>query len=291
QFCYGYCNSKGATLMATQYAIECWCTSDPEDQVDYARHGDGAQCNYDCAGDEDESCGGFNAFSLYRINSASTTSNGDTSPTPVDGENDNDEGDGTEGEGEAGGRPTQLVHYSPTPVTPACSLLCPLLSFRAFFCFSLSSRRDGDTAPTPVDGETDNDEGNGTEGETDTLEGAFSEDIVRIIDVEGTVPGGASWADSYSVGSKCYMQTTFDHGIGEVEVDTPQGTMAIGKLFDLLEPGPGSQLRPLYNDIQCGNGPTNTHSILDEILCPGLVEHGIEGCGQIGPLWDLSELE
>ncbi|CAN0317675.1 unnamed protein product, partial [Ectocarpus fasciculatus] len=73
EFCYGYCNSKGATLMATQYAIECWCTSEPEDQVDYARHGDGAQCNYDCVGDEDESCGGFNAFSLYRINSASTT--------------------------------------------------------------------------------------------------------------------------------------------------------------------------------------------------------------------------
>lgn len=124
-----------------------------------------------------------------------------------------------------------------------------------------------------------------------TIEGAFSEDIVRIIDVEGVVPGGASWSDSYSVGSKCYMQTTFDHDIGEVVVDTPQGPMKIEELFDLLEPGPGSQDRPLYNDIQCGNGPTNSHQILDEILCPGLVEYGIEGCGQIGPLWDLSELE
>ncbi|CAM9467044.1 unnamed protein product [Ectocarpus sp. 12 AP-2014] len=156
---------------------------------------------------------------------------------------------------------------------------------------------DGGTAPTPVDGGTDNDQGNGTEGETETtpsdvtIEGAFSEDIVRIIDVEGVVPGGASWSDSYSVGSKCYMQTTFDHDIGEVVVDTPQGPMKIGELFDLLEPGPGSQDRPLYNDIQCGNGPTNSHQILDEILCPGLVEYGIEGCGQIGPMWDLSELE
>ncbi|CAM9849996.1 unnamed protein product, partial [Ectocarpus sp. 13 AM-2016] len=99
------------------------------------------------------------------------------------------------------------------------------------------------------------------------------------------------WADSYSVGGKCYMQTTFDHDIGEVEVDTPQGTMKIEDLFNLLEPGPGSEGRPLYNDIQCGNGPANSDSLGDEFLCPGLVEYGREGCGQIGPMWDLSELE
>lgn len=85
------------------------------------------------------------------------------------------------------------------------------------------------------------------------------------------------------------MQTTFDHGIGDVEVDTPQGSMTIRELYDALEAGPGSEGQPLYNDIQCGNGPPNTED--DEVDCPGLVEYGRAGCGQIGPMWDLSELE
>ncbi|CAM9611334.1 unnamed protein product [Ectocarpus sp. 12 AP-2014] len=198
EFCYDYCVGLRALWMATQFGKECWCATEVD--IDYTRHGQGAQCNQPCAGDEKESCGGFNAFDLYRIDSDYTTS-----------------------------------------------------------------------AATP--------------------EGAFSEDIVQIIEVEGTDPGGAYWADSYSVGGKCYMQTTFDHGIGEVEVDTPQGTMKIEDLFNLLEPGPGSEGRPLYNDIQCGNGPVNSDSLGDEFLCPGLVEYGREGCGQIGPMWDLSELQ
>ncbi|CAB1106294.1 unnamed protein product [Ectocarpus sp. CCAP 1310/34] len=265
-----------ATLTATQYAIECWCTSEPKDQVDYACHGEGALCNYDCAGDEDESCGGLSAFDVYRIGAAYTTSDGDTAPTPVDGEANNDQDNRTEGDGDT----------APTPVDGETN------NYQ-----DNGTEGDGDTAPTPVDGGTDNDQGNHTDGETETtpsdvtIEGALSEDIVRIIDVEGVVPGGASWSDSYSVGSKCYMQTTFDHDIGEVVVDPPQGPMKIGELFDLLELGPGSQDQPLYNDIQCENGPTNSHQILDKILCPGLVQYGIKDCGQIGPLRDLSELE
>ena len=125
-------------------------------------------------------------------------------------------------------------------------------------------------------------------GPEDAPEGAFHEDIVKIVEVVGNDPGGAPWADSYSVGDTCYMQTTFDHDVGEIEVDTPRGTMTIGALFDLLAPGPSSKGRPIYNDIQCGNGPP---SALDEIECPGLVDYGREGCGQIGPMWDLSELE
>ncbi len=125
---------------------------------------------------------------------------------------------------------------------------------------------------------------------TSAPEGAFVDDIVKIVTVTGMEPGGAGWADSYSVGDKCYMWTTFDHDIGEVEVDTPIGKMKIEDLYELLEAGPGHDGRPLYNDIQCGNGPANTHGILDEIKCPGLVEYGEAGCGQIGPMWDLSEL-
>ena len=114
---------------------------------------------------------------------------------------------------------------------------------------------------------------------------------MKIVEVTGTNPGGESWADSYSDGDRCYMWTTWDHGVGDVTVDTPVGPMTIRDLYDRLDEGPGHTGRPLYNDIQCGNGPTNDHNILDEVLCPGLVEYGREGCGQIGPMWDLSELE
>ena len=36
--------------MATQFGVECWCATDIE--IDYERHGEGAQCDYPCAGDE-----------------------------------------------------------------------------------------------------------------------------------------------------------------------------------------------------------------------------------------------
>ena len=112
------------------------------------------------------------------------------------------------------------------------------------------------------------------------------EDIVKVISVAGRNPGGVGWHDSYSVGDKCYMSTNFDHGIGDVTVDTPLGQMKIKDVFDRMTTGPGRNGRPIYNDIQCGNGPTNTAS--DETDCPGRVDIGREGCGHIGPKWDLS---
>lgn len=112
-----------------------------------------------------------------------------------------------------------------------------------------------------------------------------------ILDVDGFVPGGSGWADSYSVGDKCYMDSTFDHDIDKVDVNTPLGIMSILDLFNMLESGPGREGHPLYNDIQCGNGPSNGDALKDEIPCPGLVEYGLAGCGQIGPLWNLTELD
>lgn len=112
-------------------------------------------------------------------------------------------------------------------------------------------------------------------------------DIVRIIDVPGRDPG-SGWHDSYSVGSQCYCETTFDHNIGDIEVDTPVGTRTVREVCDAIGPGPGSDGRPLYNDIQCGNGPANDAG--DEDDCPGRVDIGREGCGHIGPTWDLSVL-
>lgn len=114
-------------------------------------------------------------------------------------------------------------------------------------------------------------------------------DIVRVVEVAGRNPGGRSWADSYSVGDACYCETTFDHNIADIMVDTPVGPRTVRQVCEALGAGPGSDERPLYNDIQCGNGPANDAG--DEDDCPGRVDIGREGCGHIGPRWDLSALE
>ena len=100
-------------------------------------------------------------------------------------------------------------------------------------------------------------------------------------------PGARSWSDSYSDGDSCYCATTFDHNLATVLVDTPLGIMTVKEVCDLLGQGPtGSRDgRPLYNDIQCGNGPS---VISDEVDCPGRTEYGQEGCKHIGPKWNFA---
>ncbi|MEM8923403.1 MAG: hypothetical protein AAGD35_07850 [Actinomycetota bacterium] len=110
-------------------------------------------------------------------------------------------------------------------------------------------------------------------------------DIVKVIEVSGEDPG-AGWMDSYSVGDKCYCATTFDHNIGGILVDTPVGKKSVREVCDQVGDGPGPAGRPVYNDVQCGNGPPNDAG--DEDSCPGRVDIGREGCGHIGPTWDLS---
>lgn len=112
-------------------------------------------------------------------------------------------------------------------------------------------------------------------------------DIVRVIEVAGRDPG-AGWSDSYSVGDQCYCASTFDHAIGELVMTTPAGPRTVREICDALGPGPGTEGRPVYNDIQCGNGPANDAG--DEDDCPGRVDLGREGCGHIGPTWDLDVL-
>lgn len=40
---------------------KCWCGG----QDTYARHGESTSCDYECSGNPDETCGGFNAVSVY----------------------------------------------------------------------------------------------------------------------------------------------------------------------------------------------------------------------------------
>ncbi len=107
----------------------------------------------------------------------------------------------------------------------------------------------------------------------------------------GEVQGnpGNGWSDSYSVDGQCFCDSTFDHAIGEIEVDTPYGIRTVLEICEAIGPGPGAEGHPVYNDIQCGNGPANDAG--DEDWCPGRVDQGAEGCCIIGPMWDLSVLE
>jgi hypothetical protein len=120
------------------------------------------------------------------------------------------------------------------------------------------------------------------------------QDNKAILNVTGRSTVGLSWSDSYSVGNSCYCESTFDHGIGDMNIMTPlsKSPMTIRQVCDLLGPGPGSTNRPKYNDIQCGNGPpyNSTMRASDEIPCPGRVEYGIDGCKYIGPKWNFKPL-
>lgn len=97
-------------------------------------------------------------------------------------------------------------------------------------------------------------------------------DIRTVLKVVGDPePEGIYWADSYSVGNHCYCDkvTSYDHGIDIIQVETQLGWMTVKQACEILGPGPGIKNRPIYNDVQCGNGPPNDEG--DEQRCPGRV--------------------
>ena len=116
------------------------------------------------------------------------------------------------------------------------------------------------------------------------------------VQIRNNIPGRdnvrVSFSDSYSDGGSCYCSiSTFDHGIGNVVVNTPLGILTIRQLCNILGDGPRGPIgRPLYNDIQCGNGPPNNIINGDEGDCPGRVEYGSSGCSYIGPQWNFTSL-
>jgi hypothetical protein len=102
----------------------------------------------------------------------------------------------------------------------------------------------------------------------------------------GVVPG-EGWFDSYSADGKCYIDSTFDHGVGETIVPTPVGGQTVRQVAARIGAGPGRAGNPIYNDVQCGNGPANNAGDEDYDQCPGRVDLGAAGCSIIGPEWDL----
>ena len=97
----------------------------------------------------------------------------------------------------------------------------------------------------------------------------------------------ANWRDSYSAGGQCYCASTFDHGIGTQRVNTLQGVKTVLEVCQVIGDGPGIGNNPVYNDIQCGHGPSN--GLSDEELCPGRIDQGVGGCTVIGPTWNLDQ--
>ena len=137
---------------------------------------------------------------------------------------------------------------------------------------------------TRVDGDTRE---VGTDGEACTDDCLHELPNCDLADVEREP--GSGWADSYSVNGKCYCDSTFDHGIGEVMVDTPDGKKTVREVCEAIGPGPGAEGNPVYNDIQCGHGPPNNAG--DEDWCPGRVDQGKSGCCTAGPRWDLQAVD
>ena len=113
---------------------------------------------------------------------------------------------------------------------------------------------------------------------------------------DGVTPGGKSWADSYQANGLCWCDTTFDHDLDDItKVSfTINGVKRnIRDICDELQYHPlvrdYRDGDPIYNDVQCGNGPANT--AIDEVQCPGRVDEGRDGCSVIGPRWDIEWLE
>ena len=102
---------------------------------------------------------------------------------------------------------------------------------------------------------------------------------------------------SYSVGDECYCHSTINQRTGDIMVPVPpnvgssMGTtvtaLSVSEICTRLGPGPGSIGRPLYNDVQCGNGPRTSN---DEKECPGRTEHGAGGCNFLGPRWNWTRI-
>jgi len=97
------------------------------------------------------------------------------------------------------------------------------------------------------------------------------------------------WKDSYSVNGQCYCDSGYDHGIGDVEVNTSQGQKTVREICNKIGEGPGASGNLIYNDIQCGNGPANNAGDEDRNRCPGRVDQGSSGCRIIGPTWNLEK--
>lgn len=77
--CARHCLNAGAVYYGTQYGSQCWCG---DGDAKYDRHGP-AKCNMPCSGVPDRFCGGYDAMSVYVIDSSPTPISESPTPAPV----------------------------------------------------------------------------------------------------------------------------------------------------------------------------------------------------------------
>jgi len=109
-------------------------------------------------------------------------------------------------------------------------------------------------------------------------------------------PGAPTvWSDSYSVNGQCYCDSTFDHGLSSITVNTPDGRKSVPEVCDDITArfGAGNfNNRVYYNTVQCGHGPANNAA--DELTCPGIPRaagnYTGHRCQQTGATWNLDSV-
>jgi len=110
-------------------------------------------------------------------------------------------------------------------------------------------------------------------------------------------PRHPAYTDSYSVNNQCFCASTFDHNLRDADLKIFYRINGVKRslvdVCDELTRHPSYRARRNgdnpYNDIQCGNGPSNTAA--DESGCPGRTDLGTAGCDQKGPEFDLNWLQ
>lgn len=63
QLCMIICRDEGYTFSGTQYAKECFCG---DDDTTHTQHG-GGECDYKCAGDTTQICGGYWSMNVREL--------------------------------------------------------------------------------------------------------------------------------------------------------------------------------------------------------------------------------
>jgi len=103
------------------------------------------------------------------------------------------------------------------------------------------------------------------------------------------------WSDSYSVDGQCHCDTSFDHGLSSVSVDTPEGAKPVAQVCADIQTKFGSGRsdgRLYFNTVQCGHDPKNDAA--DERICPGipraLGDYTGDRCFETGATWNISSL-
>ena len=100
----------------------------------------------------------------------------------------------------------------------------------------------------------------------------------------------STWSDSYAVGDQCFCDSSFDHGLNAMSVETPQGMKSVRQICADIRAnfGNGGLDRTYYNTSQCGHPPANNAP--DEANCPGIIGGSAADCLRRGATWNLDRL-